>query len=205
MEVTMIIFNGETRFNIDNKDAIVTVLQMVSDQLKKNDTVFSHLIVNGVEVYENHEAYMEERLNQIEEITIVIKTVKEMIWETMQSIHEYLNRAIPALQELIDSSYETFTSATWKGINQLAEGMQWILQFHTFTSSASEKPANWLTVQQSITQCENSFKQMIEGVEAQDTILISDILSYEILPSYESLYKALEKSLQHEEFLKNAH
>lgn len=179
------------------------IFKKVSELIEKKDTVFSHLVIDGVDVYEDHEAYINERINELMNIKIITKSTKEMIWETMASVYEYLERAVPALTELIDGSYENFADKTWEGINQLSEGMQWMLQFKTFTQAAPEQPANWEDVEKSFEACEESFAQLLAAVEAKDTVLISDILAYEITPVYEELTENVAKSLQDKEFLKH--
>lgn len=200
----MQLFHNNEQFDIENNNtAITTIIEKVNESIKQKDTVFSHLTIDGVEVYEKHEEYIKERLNEIEKVEIATRGRKEMIWETMGSIHTYLVRVIPALNALVDESYENFSDKTWDGINQLAEGMQWILQFTTFTKAAEQQPSHWVDIEKSIHACEESFAKLIEAVEVQDTVLISDILLYEVMPPYESLERDLAKSLQDEGFLKD--
>lgn len=183
--------------------ALNVILEKVSELIKQKDTVFSHLTIDGVDVYENHEAYINERLNDMMKIEIITRSTKEMIWETMESVHDYLQRAIPALQQLVDTSYERFTSETWDSLGQLSDGMQWMLQFKEFTQAAPEQPGNWEEFVKEFEKCEQHFAQLLEAIEMQDTVLISDILAYEITPAYESLNESIEKSLQNKEFLKH--
>ncbi|MFB4167771.1 hypothetical protein [Virgibacillus sp. JSM 102003] len=192
------------QFNLKNNVAsITTIFEKVNDSIEGNDFVFSHLIVDDIEVYDKHEDYLKEHIGEIINVEIVTRRTKEMIWETMTSVNSYLERAIPALRTLVDESYEKFTDKTWNGINQLAEGMQWILQFTSFTKNAHQQPSNWDSIEESVKKCEESFSELIEGIEVQDTVLISDILSYEVTPAYEELRKNLVISLKDERFLKN--
>lgn len=183
--------------------ALNAIFEKVSELIEQKDTIFSHLVIDGVDVYEGHEAYINERVSEIMNIEIITKSTKEMIWETMVSVHEYLERAVPALTELIDGSYENFAEKTWEGINQLSEGMQWMLQFKAFTQAAPEQPTNWEDVEKSFESCEERFAQLLAAVEAKDTVLISDILAYEITPAYEGLTENVAKSLRDKEFLKH--
>lgn len=200
----MQLFYKSERFNIENNEvAITTIFEKINHSIKDNDVVFSHLLVDDIEVYENHEDYLKDHIGGTVNVEIVTRNTKEMIWETMNSVKFYLVRAIPALETLVDNSYEKFTEKTWEGINQLAEGMQWVLQFTTFTTNAPQQPLNWNMVEEAVHLCEESFAQLIGAVEEQDTILISDILSYEVTPAYESLEKHLALSLQDKEFLKD--
>lgn len=200
----MQLIHNNNHFLIENNiSAINTIFEQVNISLENKNTVFSHLVIDGIEVYSNHEEYIKTRINEIESIEIITRNVKEMVWETMESIHAYLKRAIPALTELVDESYENFSQKSWDGINQLAEGMQSILQFMETTRDLSQQPSNWEELEKSLQQCEQSFAQLLEAVEVKDTILISDILSYEVTPAYESLEKNLALSLDDEEYLKN--
>lgn len=201
---TMQLLYKHEQFDLHNDVySITTIFEKINDSIEDNDIVFSHLIVDGIEIYENHEDYLKEHIGEIINVEIVTRRTKEMIWETMTSVDTYLERAIPALNTLVDESYEKFTDKTWEGINQLAEGMQWILQFTSFTKNASQQPLNWDSIEKSVKECEESFAKLVEGVEAQDTVLISDVLSYEVTPAYEELQKTLAISLNDEEFMKN--
>ncbi|WP_284139218.1 MULTISPECIES: hypothetical protein [unclassified Virgibacillus] len=190
---------------LDNKEnAIQVIYEQVNKLIEEKELVFSHLLVDGIEVYEKHEEYFNAHGDSIQLVEVIVKTKKEMLWETMQSINNYLNGAVPALKELVDASYEQFTDKTWNGIDQLAEGMQWILQFMATTKSIEQKPAHWEDVEKAITACEKSFQQLMEAIEMQDFILISDILSYEVTPALEMLAASLAVSLEDKEYLNYA-
>lgn len=181
--------------------AITTIFEKVSNLIKEEDTIFSHLVIDDVDIYENHEEYIKSKINEIMRIEIITRTTKEMIWETMESIHEYLQRAIPSLNELVNKSYENFSEEVWNGIEQLTEGMQWMLQFKTYTERMNKQPVNWKAFAKSFEACEQQFAQLLEAVEAGDTVLISDILAYEITPSYEALKENIEKMLEDNNYL----
>ncbi|MEN2768679.1 hypothetical protein [Ornithinibacillus xuwenensis] len=187
----------------NNEEAMTKIFERISEIINKQDVVFSHLVIDDVEVYENHEAYIMSHLSDIDKIEIVTTSTRRMVWETMTSIHAYLERGIPTLKELITESYDKYTEKTWDGINKLAESMQLILQFVEFTNNTNEYPANWSTIEESVKACQESFRKLMEGIEMKDTILISDILSYEVVPAYEDLYKQLSVSLDDKEFLQN--
>ncbi|SET07494.1 hypothetical protein SAMN05216389_10567 [Oceanobacillus limi] len=192
------------QLNLNNSEfSIITIFEKIDETIKENDVIFSHLIIDGREVYENHEEYMKNRINSISNIEIVTRSTSEMILETMETIYDYLERAVPSLKVIIDESYERFSDKTWTGIDQLAEGMQWILQFATFTKN-TQQPSHWDNIEKSIKECEVGFTQLIDAIEDNDTVLIIDILSYELTPAFESLQKYLEMSLRDKEYLNNA-
>lgn len=188
-----------------NHSVIEIILEKINQLIDENDLVFSHLIIDDQEIYEDHEVYILDRLNEIERIEIVMLKTKEMIWETLQSINEYLNRAVPTLQQLVDESYDQFTESTWESIGQLTEGLDWLLRFKTFTESAKSQPANWEEFVATFATCEAQFSPLLEAMEMQDTVLISDILAYEITPAFEKLAEIVQVMLEDERYLKDSH
>lgn len=190
----------ETNLNRDNK-VFTTILEKINEFIKKDNTVFSHLVIDDINVYENHEEYINEKINEMMRIEIVTRSKNQMIMETMESIHDYLERAVPALNELVDQSYSDYTKDTWVGLQQLTDGMQWMLQFVEFTRDAKVQPKNWDNADDSFKACEQQFAQLLEAIEAHDMVLISDLLAYEIVPAYEAFKGNIAQSLQDTEFL----
>lgn len=200
----MKLIHNEEAIDLNRDDsAYTTILEKVNKLIEQDNTVFSHLIVDDIDIYENHENYINERINEIMQIEIITRTSNEMIWETMKSVHDYLERAIPALNELVDQGYDGFSDKTWKGLEQLTEGMQFMLQFVEYTRNASIQPDNWNNADNSFKQCEEQFANLLNAVEAQDTVLISDLLSYEIIPAYESFKENIALCLQDKEFIRH--
>lgn len=198
----MILKHNETEMKLNRDESVFnTILEKVNELTQEDDVVFSHLMIDGVDIYEDHENYFNQNFDDIKEIYIVTKSMRKMIWETLQSVNEYLERAVPALQELVDESYEAFSPETWDGVSQLAEGIQWILQFKEFTQNASRQPKNWDEFAKNFDQCVEQFSPLLEAIEAQDTILISDILAYEITPIYEQLLENTKTMLLDTNFL----
>lgn len=198
----MILKHNETEMTLDRDGTVFnTIIEKVNELIKDENTVFSHLVVDGVDVYENHEVYINERVKEIMTVEIITQKINEMIWETAQSVRDYLRRAIPALEELVDESYEEFSQETWEGVSQLIEGLQWILQFKEFTQEAARQPKNWDEFVESFSVCEEQFTPLLDAIEAQDTILISDILAYEITPAYEEILASVETMLEDTKFL----
>ncbi|WP_026908872.1 hypothetical protein [Paucisalibacillus globulus] len=193
----------EDYFEMKNKDNAIDFIFTKANQIMTEEgRIFSHLLIDGIEVYENHETYINEHANEIMIIEIVTKKMADIIIDISYSILEYLERAIPSIEELVNNSYESFSHDTWNGINELGEGMQFILQFATLTRTSNLKPKNWDKIDVNINQCESAFKQLLDAIESKDTVFISDILSYEIIPAYQALIGDLSSFIQSKEFNK---
>lgn len=196
----MQLLHKSKRIKLENNEAgIMTIFEHINESIEDGTLVFSHLVVDGVDVYENHEAYLSEQINEIMKVEIITREMKAMIWDTMTSVNEYLERAIPALKQLRD---EGFTNELWLEIDHLGEGMQWMLQFVEITKEAVEQPLNWKAVEKAIKDCEAGFAKLLGAVEVKDPILISHMLSKEVTPAYEELQASIELSLEDKGFLK---
>lgn len=200
-----LIHNDEVLVLQRNDSAIETIFSKVSSLIEEKDLVFSHLIIDDQEIYENHEVYIQDRINEIKRIEIITFTEKEMIWETLHSVDEYLERAVPTLQQLVDESYEQFNEKTWQSIGQLTEGLEWLLQFKTFTQASKKQPTNWEGFVRTFEACEEQFGPMLEAIEMKDTVLISDILAYEITPAFEQLANDVKIMLEDKNYLEDTH
>lgn len=200
-----LIHNDEVLVLQRNDSAIEMIFSKVSSLIEEKDLVFSHLIIDDQEIYENHEVYIQDRINEIKRIEIITFTEKEMIWETLHSVDKYLERAVPTLQQLVDESYEQFNEKTWQSIGQLTEGLEWLLQFKTFTQAAKKQPTNWEEFVRTFEACEEQFGPMLEAIEMKDTVLISDILAYEITPAFEQLANDVKIMLEDKNYLKDTH
>src|SRR5690625_1174454 len=194
--ITMkLIYKDEATTLARNELAFEQIFKKVNKLMEKELLIFSHLIVDGAEVYNNHEQYINERLHNIAQIEIVMRTTKEMIHETMVSIYNYLTDAIPSIQNLVEQSYSGFQEETWNNLAQLVEGMEHIVSFINFTRKVDEKPSNWEQINDAFSTCEQQFKTLLTALEQQDTIEITFILSSGIQPAYEQLKSAINAAI----------
>lgn len=177
---------------------VIEKVNEISEQEKKG---FSHLVIDGVDVYEDHEQYINERLNEIMQIEIIALTISEIVWETLGSVADYLERAIPAVRELATGGLVEFTPGTWLGMEQLTDGMNWMLQFVEFTRQANKQPANWAKVDAAFGVCEEQFTAILTAAENEDTVKIAELLSTGIIPAYERLLKNVEIALEDEQYI----
>lgn len=195
----MLIKYNETTEEINrNQVAFNYIFTRVNQLIETEDVVFSHLVVDGEEVYENHETYINTKLNEIMQIEIIMLTKQEMFNSILQNINEYLDRAIPAIAQLVSNSFDVFTKDTWDGITQLTEGMEWMLQFFNLIRQEEVKPANWTAMDESFKHCEAQFALLLEATENEDTLHMSDVLLYEIVPAFEELNQQIIYSLEHQ-------
>ncbi|MEK4825829.1 hypothetical protein NSS71_14950 [Niallia sp. FSL W8-0951] len=187
--------SGEMLIYENSVENIDMLIQKINEDLEKNKLYFSHLIINGKEVYSDFEEQIMEQINTIEKIELVTKTIDEFINDLTVSLNEYSNRAIPSIKQLTEQFYQTPTEEAWGMLQDLLEGLNWV--YSTIKSigntELNEYKENLLNI---ANHFEVELPNLLDAIENYDYILIGDIISYEILPQFESIGSVTEKTFQ---------
>src|SRR5690606_23610073 len=99
----------------------------INDELKENKFYFSHLIIDGIAVYNDFEIYLSEQIDIIQSIEVVVKKVEEFINDLLLSAEEYLTNAIPEMKVLADEIYQK-PEQTNEKFQQFLTALQWLNQ-----------------------------------------------------------------------------
>lgn len=187
--------SGEMLIYENSVENIDMLIQKINEDLEKNKLYFSHLIINGKEVYSDFEEQIMEQIKTIEKIELVTKTIDEFINDLTVSLNEYSNRAIPSIKQLTEQFYQTPTEEAWGMLQDLLEGLNWV--YSTIKSigntELNEYKENLLNI---ANHFEVELPNLLDAIENYDYILIGDIISYEILPQFESIGSVTEKTFQ---------
>lgn len=188
----------ETYTYNNDEESIDKMFGEILEKISETDLQFSHLVIDGEEVYENYGEYILERLNEVDTVEVVLKTVKELINETLLSTESYIKRAIPEIETIVDEFYQNPSQQTWEKLKQLIEGIQWIAQVILSIDQFEEKLANWEDYLTNLATLQNELPNLLEALQNQDTVLIGDIIQYEILPIFETLQKIVTDTIDNE-------
>lgn len=164
------------------EEVIEKIYELLADQY-----YYSHLIVDGKEIYEQLESFLIESLESISTIELVVKTVREFVDEVLIMAKNYLTDAIPEMTSLADGFYQYPTSENWGEFSNMLEGMQWLNQTISLIDKAKERPTNWNECIKLAAEFEMELKNLEQAVENTDSVLIADIIQYELLPVYKAL------------------
>lgn len=181
---------------IDNNfDALNEALTEINEQLEDSDFVFSHFLIDGTEVYEDVEAFLQENLERVEEFELILRTKAEMLNDIMLSAESYLTNAVPEIHKLVDEFYSNPTEESWAKYGQLIEGMQWLMQMVMTIDSSEHKISNWNDYLTNVTALEQELQTLLEAMENADYVLIADIIQYELIPNLTNLQTLLTTSI----------
>jgi len=184
----------------ENKiDSFDDMIKFINDSVKKSNLVFSHLIIDGVEVYNEFYDYFLDNIKNIEDIKVVTKTIKEISKEIMLSTIDYIERAIPEIKILSNEFYRTPSSNSWSKLMDLLEGFKWIMDAFIAIDTNSqlkdivENYEEWNLYAQDIYSLKELLVEFEEILKNSDYVSTADILSYEIVPLFDRMKEKLGK------------
>ncbi|MEK4406550.1 hypothetical protein MKZ26_19500 [Sporosarcina sp. FSL K6-6792] len=162
------------------------VLEKINDLLQ-NDFYFSHFIVDGKEVLEAPGEFLKMNLRAIESLEIISVSAKEFINNLLLSAEEYTKRAVPHITTLADEFYNNPSSSSWAELNELFEGIQWLSTMIETVDQSVVRPSNWMDVLTPTLAMQAELGNFEEALDNTDTVLIADMLHFEILTVFEAL------------------
>ncbi|GKV64861.1 MULTISPECIES: hypothetical protein [unclassified Sporosarcina] len=186
----------QQKITLDNATADHIIKQI--NNLLAKDYYLSHFIADGIEVYENHESYLNEHAREIEELEIIAKTVKGFVNDLLLSAEEYTQRAIPELAPLAEAFYDNPQPETWTTLDQLLGGLQWINEMLMTIGKSMAVPSNWQGYLAVSDKMQEDIQSLAEAIENEDNVLIGDIIQYELLPNFEELEKEIQLTMDNE-------
>ncbi|QTN00390.1 hypothetical protein ERJ70_14430 [Sediminibacillus dalangtanensis] len=195
----MLVEINERMIELENSlSSIERIIKEIESGVNESELYFSHLIIDGEEIFEDFELRIEEKVTSIRYIKVVMKTVGEFINDLLVSAENYLIRVHPELQILIDEFYQGPTGSSWVKLGQLMEGLQWINQLFEIIKSSKHKPGNWNEYLKAMSTFEKELNALEAAMEAKDQILIADILQFEILEIIPSLKTEVTETIDRE-------
>jgi len=185
--------NGEVR-TYPNEPAVIEELFAQIDQvLKETGLLFTHMVIDGVEIFGDYANFIRDNMDQIKEIEVILRTPAQLQHEVFLSVHEYLGRAVPGIRELVEEFYQGPKDESWTKLAQLFEGLQSINQITDLIGQSAVKPENWPEYMEIYKKLETELSALNEAMEGSDLVLFADLLNYEILPLLEALGQEVEK------------
>jgi len=193
MNLTML----ENMYTFENNQiGMQSLIEKINSELSAENQFFSHLVIDGVEVYEEHEEYILERINEVKNVEVITMTVGEFINNLLVSLNTYTNRAIPEIERLINEFYQNPLEQSWLSLHQLLDGIDWI--YETIKSIDNVRPEIncWDEFIKAVATFEVELPSLLEAIENKDAILIADIIQYEILPQFRVIQIVTEQHFQ---------
>lgn len=189
-----LVLDNEQIYFTNDEDGIGKLIKTIEDKaFSSADKYFSHLVIDGVEVYDNFNEHLEENISNIRDVNMVFLTFSEYIGEILISTGDYLERAIPGIEELAKDFCNEVNSEVWQQVNNLLEGIQWLSgTFNTIDSLPNltgllDDYEKWNLYSQALRELQEVTANLEEPLRFADYVTVSDIMLYEIKPAMEKL------------------
>jgi hypothetical protein len=172
-------------------DAVGTIFDQIQQLLTQSNTSLSSFEIDGVELYSEYDQYIIDHIGSIKIIVINVKTLKELMDDTLNSIQEYTIKAIPAIDKMVNEFYQGVSQDTWDKFSQLLEGLQFIIDS---LNTIGDNQDWYYNASQFEVVKQKLLRQIVMlqiAMESQDRVKLSDVLIYEIIPSFKALAKEI--------------
>ncbi|OZI12702.1 hypothetical protein CEW92_04905 [Bacillaceae bacterium SAS-127] len=155
------------------------------NKLLQDQYYFNHFIADGEEVLEEPETFLVNNLERIDELTVVAIPAQQFINDLLLSAEEYTERAVSHITAVADEFYNHPSGASWSELSNLFEGMQWLAMATDTVAQSVACPSDWEEILAMTTNLQAELGNLEEALENTDTVLIADMLQYEVLPAFE--------------------
>lgn len=190
-------------FELGNtEESIEQVFEYIRQAIDETEYNFSYMVIDGEEIYDEFEIYIEENLKSIKEIEVKMLTNKEITTDNLENINNYLKAVIPMMETLSDNFYNKPDAKNWEQASNLVEEVRYIRYIRETIDdmgSLSELVSNYYAWNEFATQVgklniiPEQYRLALENV---DTEKIGDIISTQIKPAFEIMHDKLEVLLE---------
>ncbi|WP_183187416.1 hypothetical protein [Brevibacillus panacihumi] len=167
-----------------------TAYKLIADK----GQVYSHITVDGIDVYQDPLASLLAAGKAVENVVIKAVSVEKFKTEILCSISEYISRSIPELERLSGKFYLNPDQEAWHGVSQLLEGIQWIEKAVLYLSTNStDTDSESLLLKFNVIE---EVKMLEMAITQQDLVLVGDILKYEIISRFTNIEQTVKDVLK---------
>lgn len=186
--------------NTEFKNAVSEVnplLATINQVLTEENLELSHLLVDGVAVYQDYEDYLSGQIETIVEVEAITLELKPLIEETLNSAFDYIGNALGLLKPLAEAYYQSPGPDAWKRLAELFEGLGWLLDTMNRIDQIDQLQVYilnydiWNEYVQTLKGLNMELKELEQAMLNQDHVLIGDLILYEILPIFEAAEEKL--------------
>lgn len=198
----MKLFILDETFELDNKvGSIEEIFDYIKQALEETEYNFSYMIIDGKEIYDEFEIFLEDNIKSVDEVKVVMFTTRDIVRDNLFTIEEYVEKAVPIIKNLADGFYKGPIEDNVKQISELIEGIGFI--FHTFTNIDTMENLNeivlnreiWNEYAKEVKSLEDILKELELALKADDNTLIGDLLLEKIIPIFKNMKDKLNTLL----------
>jgi hypothetical protein len=182
----------------NDEELIPAILEKLEDIVEKSNCALSYLQIDGQDVHKDFDDYLLDNIDDIKEIKVVTKTIRDLEKEMLQSAGEYLEETIPKVETL---SYEFFKEPTNESFIKLIElfrGIRWLVEIFELVDSNCELKyivnsyETWNLYAKDIYSLQEIIEDFSKIFDEDDLTFIPEILHDEVAPLFRDMQNKLD-------------
>lgn len=194
----MIIYIQDEIIEMDNDSAKINeYFETLNRILTEKKLELGYLIIDDQPIYNDFYGYFMAHIEQIRKVEVVVESLKPLVEETISTIEDYLNKAIPLVNIMAEEFYQQPGEKTWIKLMDLFEGIQWIIE--TVVRIDGIKGLDklvtnygvWNEYVQAVAELSGAITELEAAMVSKDHVLIGDLLIYELIPVFEKMLDLL--------------
>ncbi|KNF09555.1 hypothetical protein CLPU_2c00060 [Gottschalkia purinilytica] len=187
----MKVFILDKEFEVYNNENIIGELEnIVKDTTIGTDYSFSHMIINGENIYD-HDTYITSNYKDIKEIKIIVKTESDLIKDTLSSVHDDIDNIIHFVKQISEDFAKKPDRNAFMDLIPLFDRFNFI--FNSFNSietsgNLNNKIANyeaWNEYAKEVYNLSETMRSFQIIMRDNDVLAISDALVSKVVPILE--------------------
>lgn len=177
----------------DDREGVRQLLAEVDRYMDESPKVVAGYRVDGIDIYEELDLYLEDLSQMPEQVEVIALTPKEYVSDVLLSSHDYMLRGQEEVAGLARRFYTKPSEDEYELLADLTEGLVWILETVRLLDANPpllETLSNrelWNEHAAAAMRLQEVVEKLVDATERRDTVLIADLLSYEIVPVFEDL------------------
>lgn len=170
-----------------NIDATVQALnnwwkQITAEIFEQQRFIYS-VHVDDQQLFHGYEQYMIDHIDSIDCINVQTMSRIESIYETEQSLNEYLERFVKASVEISEYFYGDLKEEHWVKFSEFIRGLDWIVKAIEFEIELYKQES--LTIPEYLSvfnEIRKYVSELEKSMEQQDYVAVGDLIQYEMVP-----------------------
>lgn len=184
-----VIWGDKSREYPNVTESVEPMLAELAKWKAEGESSVQTIRIDGIEVHDDYESYVRERIDTIETIELVTLSVEQAIQQLCSTAASYLDRAIPQLELLYGDFYRGAANEAWERLAEGIDGMLWLYDTCESVSAVRAEEADELRVFQS--KVTGMLPDFESAVADRDAITIGDLLQHEAVPAYRELQSSV--------------
>lgn len=177
--------------------SIKPCLSKIEEILKHKELYLELMEIDGIEVFEGFQEYMLEHIQGINVVNVKVQTLKQLLDESVITMKQYLDGALPEIVKLADEFYQGTTKDSWDKLTQLFEGLSWVTQNVEVirTKGIYHNSVAYTEISHVLHE---ELSNLEDALKNGDLVLTGDILKYEIVSILKQLLLAVTTTIDNE-------